>query len=299
MSQQPHGILNINKPTGWTSHDVVAKVRGILGTRRVGHAGTLDPLATGVLVVCVGKATRVAEYLMASEKQYRAVIQLGITTDTYDADGRITSQMPVPALSESDLHRALTHFSGEIQQVPPVYSAIKHDGVPLHRRARRGEQVQPSPRTITIHEIALLKWNAPNLTIEVTCGAGTYVRSLSHDLGQILGCGAVLTDLVRTRSGSFRLQDAITLETLANAMEAGRLAGHLHPLKSALTSLTRVPADETTTTRLAHGIAIPCTAPPDNEIGYALGPGGDVVAILTYDAAHDRWQPRKVFVSPR
>ena len=190
-----NGILNINKPAGWTSHDVVAWVRRVLREKRAGHAGTLDPMATGVLLVCLGQATRVAEYLMGGEKVYRAEAQLGIVTDTYDADGEVMASAPVPPLTADDLRRTLAGFVGEIMQVPPAYSAIKQDGVAAYRKARRGEAVTLAPRPVTIRRIELLDWtpaDAPaasgdRLTIEVTCGAGTYIRSLTHDLGQALG----------------------------------------------------------------------------------------------------------------
>jgi tRNA pseudouridine55 synthase len=297
MSQLRHGILNINKPTGWTSHDVVAKARGILSTRRVGHTGTLDPLATGVLVICVGKATRVAEYLTASDKQYRAGILLGTTTDTYDTDGQVTAQLPVPELSLQDLIHALAGFLGEIQQVPPIYSAIKKDGVPLYKLARRGEVTSPEPRTVCIHNTTLLDWHTPNITLDVTCGPGTYIRSLAYDLGQILGCGAVLTSLTRLRSGSFKLEEAITLEALAEAEKAGNLDQHFHPLQAGLSALTPVRVDGENAKRLSHGIAIPCPTPPENNAGYALDLDGQVVAILAYDSKQSQWRPRKVFVS--
>ena len=235
-----HGILNLDKPAGWTSHDVVAWVRRVLREKRVGHAGTLDPMATGVLLVCVGQATRVVEYLTAGQKIYRAEAQLGVTTDTYDADGQVTATAGVPPLTADDLRDALASFVGEIQQRPPAYSAIKQDGEAAYRKARRGETVELPARPVTIHGIELLDWDptASKFTIEVTCGPGTYIRSLTHDLGQALGCGAVLTRLTRTRSGQFTLDDAVALDDLAEAARADELARHLHPLAAALDKLT-------------------------------------------------------------
>jgi tRNA pseudouridine55 synthase len=315
MLARYHGILNLNKPMDWTSHDVVAKVRRILGQREVGHAGTLDPLATGVLLICVGQATRVAEYLMVSEKVYRAVARLGVTTDTYDKDGQVVAEAPIPKLTRQDLLRALKPFSGEILQRPPAYSAIKQDGEPAHRKARRGKVVEIEPRLVTIHRVDLLDWHSPHLTIEVTCGPGTYIRSLTHDLGQALGCGAVLIQLTRLRSGPFMLEDAVELEKLAHAAGTGQVARFLHPfvgaglvedprkgapaLEAALryAGLTRVPVNAEEATRLAHGQAILCPTPPATEGGYAITPDGSVVAILTHDPAHGLWRPRKVFVT--
>lgn len=295
-----HGILNLNKPGGWTSHDVVAKVRRILAQREVGHAGTLDPLATGVLLVCVGQATRVAEYLMAGDKVYRAEAWLGITTDTYDIDGRIIAEAPVPALTDSDVRQALARFVGTIQQAPPPYSAIKQAGVPAHRRARRGEAVELPARPTIIYDIRLLSLELrgaahPALSFEVSCAPGTYIRSLVHDLGQALGCGAVLAGLTRLRSGRFDLADAVTPEALAEAAAQGRVSDLLQPLSAALAGLTAVHVDETAERQLRHGRAIPCPAPPPAATAYAVSVAGTAVAILKHDPLRGMWQPTKVF----
>ena len=290
-----NGIINLNKPDGWTSHDVVARVRRILGQRTVGHAGTLDPMATGVLLVCTGQATRVTEYLMSSDKVYRAVVRLGEVTDTYDATGTVVATAPVPELSAGSIEQVLATFTGDIQQLPPAYSAIKQDGVPLHRRARRGEHVELRPRPVTIRRISLLERQGSDLAIEVQCGAGTYIRSLAHDLGQSLGCGAHLTGLVRLRSGRFTLAEATTLEKLAAAAETGDLAGCLHPLTDALNGMTRVPVDAEGAARLRHGQTIPGSTHTPGEPGYAQDDGGHVVAILDYDAGRQVWRPHKVF----
>jgi tRNA pseudouridine55 synthase len=292
-----NGILNIDKPAGWTSHDVVAWVRRVLHEKRAGHAGTLDPMATGVLLVCVGQATRVAEYLMGGEKVYRAEVQLGVVTDTYDADGQVIAAAAVPPLSADDLRPALAGFVGDIWQVPPAYSAIKQDGVAAYRKARRGEAVELAARPVSIYGIELLDWSAPRLTIEVTCGPGTYIRSLAHDLGQALGCGAMLSRLVRLRSSQFTLDDAAGTDDLADACRAGELARYLHPLEAALRHLTRVPVDADQAARLAHGQAIPCPIAPAVETGYAVDSSRTVVAILAYDPMQVVWRPDKVFVT--
>ncbi|MCX6029816.1 MAG: tRNA pseudouridine(55) synthase TruB [Chloroflexi bacterium] len=292
-----NGILNINKPTGWTSHDVVAKVRRLLGQREVGHAGTLDPLATGVLLVCAGEATRVSEYLMAGQKVYRAVARLGVTTDTYDIDGQITAEKPIPRLTRQDVRRALDRFVGAIQQMPPAFSAIKKDGVPAYQRARKGQEVELAARPVTIHRIELLEFQSPHVTIEVVCDPGTYIRSLTHDMGQVLGCGAVLIQLTRLRSGQFTVEDANDLETLAEAARTGELARHLHPLRAALYDLTPVSIDAAASQRLMHGQTIPCSVTPKMDTGYALEFDGTVRAILTYDAATNLWRPHKVFAT--
>lgn len=294
------GILNIDKPAGWTSHDVVGKVRRLLGQKSVGHAGTLDPLATGVLLVCVGQATRVAEYLMAGRKLYRATVQLGLTTDTYDIEGATVATAPVPELTHDDLARALAPFIGALAQIPPAFSAIKQAGVPAYRRARRGETVTLEARPITIYSIELLAWRPPLVTLDVTCDPGTYIRSLAHDLGQALGCGGALAGLRRLRSGRFGIEDAVSLDDLGAASQAGQTARYIHPIRAALYDLTPVAVDDEAAARLAHGQPILGPAGPVTDEGYALTAAGAVVAILRSDGAcnvatHCQWWPKKVF----
>jgi tRNA pseudouridine55 synthase len=295
------GILNIDKPAGWTSHDVVGKVRRILGQKSVGHAGTLDPLATGVLLVCAGQATRVSEYLMAGRKVYRATVQLGLATDTCDIEGAPLATAPVPELTPDDLTQALTAFVGELAQIPPAFSAIKQDGVPAYRRARRGETVTMEARPVTIHHIELLAWQSPLLTIDVTCDPGTYIRSLARDLGAALGCGGTLAGLRRLRSGQFGIEDAVGLETLAEASQAGQLGRYLHPIRAALYDLTPVVVDAEAAARLAHGQPILGPAGPTTDEGYALTAAGAAVAILRRDVTCNisttdcQWWPKKVF----
>ena len=205
------GILNLNKPKGWTSHDVVAYVRRLTGIQRVGHAGTLDPMATGVLLVCLGRATRIVEYLMAGRKRYRTVLHLGISTDSHDADGQVTATVPV-VVTRADVEKALPNYRGSIKQIPPMVSAIKRDGQPLYKLARRGITVERASRPVEIYELKLTEWLPPTLTVELTCSPGTYVRALARDLGQELGCGAHVTALSRLASGEFTLCEAIGLD---------------------------------------------------------------------------------------
>lgn len=316
-----NGILNVNKPAGWTSHDVVAWLRHLLHVKRVGHAGTLDPLATGVLLVCVGQATRVAEYLMASPKSYQGRIQLGVVTDTYDVEGTILARHPVPELTRAALQDVLACFVGRILQTPPAFSAIKQDGISLHRLARRGQAVAPAPRPVTIHRIALLSWEPPFLEVAVDCDPGTYIRSLAHDVGQALGCGAALAGLIRTRSGAFTLADAATVEELAAAAAAGTIGRYLRPLRAALSGLIPVTVTEAQAATLRRGQPIP-GLPPGGDLGrqaadaagaagaaahlpaplqprqgYGVLADGTVVAVLRYDPAHRAWWPNKVFAA--
>jgi tRNA pseudouridine55 synthase len=295
------GILNVDKPPGITSHDVVDAVRRISGQRQVGHAGTLDPMATGVLLVCLGKATRVTEYLMASAKRYRATVVLGAVTDTYDAEGEILSSGGRTDFSRQEIEAALAGFAGRIEQVPPMYSALKRDGQPLHRLARQGKTVELEPRTVEIHEITLLDWAAPALIFEVACSSGTYVRSLAHDLGQRLGSGAYLTSLVRLSSGRFSLEEATSLARLEEAFQHGQEADYLLPLDEALLDWPAMIVDGDRARRIVQGQAVAGEPPAAGEAevplcrAYSLD--GDFLAILTYHATTGQWRPKKVFAA--
>ena len=212
-----NGILIIDKPAGWTSHDVVAKLRGILHEKRIGHAGTLDPMATGVLPVFVGRATRAVEFAADREKEYLAGLRLGLTTDTQDTTGTVLSTHPVD-LTRAQVEAALSPFRGEILQVPPMYSAIKRQGQKLYELARRGQEVDRLPRPVTIHTLEIVDQPSPTeYTLRVACSKGTYVRTLCHDIGQALGCGGAMYALRRTQAAGFSLQDAVTLETVQAA----------------------------------------------------------------------------------
>ncbi len=310
----PDGILNLDKPRGLTSHDVVARVRVLTGIRRVGHAGTLDPLATGVLLLCIGQATRVSEYLMAGQKTYRARVRLGVTTDTYDAEGQVVAKAPVEA-SRVQVEASLAYFRGLIEQVPPMYSALKHQGTALYRLARQGIEVQREPRQVEFFRLELTGWEPPECTLEMDCSPGTYVRVLAHDLGQMLGCGACVAGLTRLVSGSFRLEDAITLEELTQAIEENRWLDLLHPMDAPLAS--RFPAlhlNADAARRLCLGQAIslspggegedfaidgspaPISLPPDGGgLARGYGPDGTFLALAAYDPEANVWRPHKVF----
>ncbi len=292
---QVSGILNINKPGGMTSHDVVDRVRRISGQRRVGHAGTLDPLATGVLLVCLGQATRVAEYLMASDKVYQAQVRLGVSTDTHDAEGEVTATAEVN-VSEDEVREALSSFVGSIQQVPPMYSALKHKGTPLYKLARQGITVEREPRSVEIHDIELLDWTPPLLTIRVKCSPGTYIRALARDLGQKLGCGAHLQSLTRLASGHFTLETAVSLDELEKVWAQGDWRKLLYPLDEALLDLEPMIVDGETEKRIRHGQQVQGPAAREKgELRRAYSPKGELIAILRHDPRTDLWQPKKVF----
>ena len=206
-----NGILVIDKSAGWTSQDVAAKLRGVFHERRVGHGGTLDPMATGVLPVFVGRATRAAEFLESAEKEYVAGLRLGVVTDTQDTSGTVLETNSV-CVTRAQLEAALRQFLGPIEQIPPMYSAIKINGQKLYELARRGQEVARRPRSITIHALELLEGEGADWTVRVRCSKGTYVRTLCHDLGRALGCGGCMSSLRRTRAGSFTLAQAVTMQ---------------------------------------------------------------------------------------
>jgi tRNA pseudouridine55 synthase len=293
------GVLNVDKPSGVTSHDVVDAVRRVAGQRKVGHAGTLDPMATGVLLVCLGKATRVAEYLMAGRKRYRATIVLGTTTDTYDADGQVVRSGEPVHFTRKEIEAAVASFVGQIEQIPPMYSALKHDGRPLHELARQGVTVERKPRVVGIDELVLLNWTPPSLIVDLACSPGTYVRSLAHDLGQKLGSGAYLASLVRLSSGRFRLEDSVSLERLEQAFQHGQEEEYLLPLDEALLDWPAIVVGTEEASRIAHGQALPAEWHVADGEGATLcrvyDPDGGFVAVLAYHSATKQWRPKKVF----
>ncbi len=223
----PAGFLVVDKPAGMTSHDVVDAARKWLGTRRVGHLGTLDPQATGVLPLAIREATKLVSFIRNDKKSYVGSVHFGIETDTLDAQGQVTERFAGPAPQESAIAIALDAFRGQIEQIPPMYSAVKKNGVPLHRLARRGEEVARDPKKVRIQRLDLIRYESPVAEIEVDCSVGTYVRVLAADLGARLGCGAHLENLRRTRSGPFEIQQAVGFEQLERDAESGEVENHL------------------------------------------------------------------------
>jgi tRNA pseudouridine55 synthase len=297
------GIFNVDKPLGWSSFDVVALIRRLSGVRRVGHAGTLDPAAEGVLPVCLGQATRVAEYLVELPKTYRATIRLGKSTDTYDGEGTVTATADASGLGRREVEDALSSFQGEIEQVPPMYSALKHAGVPLYRYARAGKTIEREARTVKIHRIDLLNFESPVATVDLECGRGAYIRTLAHDLGEKLGCGAYLESLVRTAMGPFSLDRAVSIEELRAAFGDGGWQDLILPLDTPLTHwLAAIVGEENERhTRSGRTLDLRPTRP---ERTARLAPGtlcraysldGYLIAVLRYLGQGGRWQPEKVF----
>lgn len=248
-----NGILNINKPPGVTSYQVVAKIKRLSGERKVGHAGTLDPTAVGVLPVCLGKATRIIEYFLDTRKTYLAEIEFGVTTDSYDSSGQVTSHRNTSAISQSQVAEALDTFSGLIWQEPPMFSALKHHGTPLYRLARAGITIERPKRQIRIYRIELKSFEPPIATVEVECGRGTYIRTLAHDLGESLGCGGNIKSLARLQYGPFQIGDAVTIPTLEDAFRSGNSAEYLYPIEFVLSNLPAVTVSIEMTSLLKHG----------------------------------------------
>ncbi|KPL10510.1 hypothetical protein AMJ71_02840 [candidate division TA06 bacterium SM1_40] len=248
-----NGIVLANKPRGWTSFDVVSWARRRLDNVKVGHAGTLDPDATGLLVLLVGQATKLSQYLMLDEKEYLARVRLGIRTDTDDATGDVVAEQAPPPLSEADIEETLTSFRGTIRQVPPAVSALKQGGRRWYRLAREGAVFERVPRDVTIHELELRSYESPFIGLRVVCSKGTYIRALARDIGETLGCGGCLVDLVRIRVGRFELREAIEAEEGTTGEELSR---RLLPLEDLLPDWPKAMISDEAQVRVGHGAAI-------------------------------------------
>ena len=286
-----NGLLVVDKPAGLTSFDVVARLRRLTKTRRVGHAGTLDPLATGVLVVALGPATRLLEYLSGADKQYETTILLGVTTDTADAAGRVLRRVDVAQLSPEEIRRALEQFVGEILQVPPAVSAVKVGGERAYRLARAGQDVALPPRRVVVHAITPLAITPPTVRLRVHCGSGVYIRSLARDLGERLGVGGHVLELRRLAVGEFSLAQAHSLDELEEATRRGTLSQLVLPPERALAGWLLIPVTAREAACLRQGK--PLAAVPTQPRAAAIDERGRLVAIL--EAANGYWQPTKVW----
>ncbi len=287
------GILIVDKPAGMTSHDVVAVVRRAAKTKKVGHAGTLDPLATGVLVLAIGQATRTLEYLTVHDKRYSATVRLGQSTTTYDAEGEILSTYTGEMPSRADVEAVLNGMRGEIQQVPPVYSAIKQGGEPLYAKARRGETVEVAARDVAIYELDITEWNPPDVGLSVHCSKGTYIRSIAFDIGAALEVGGHLTALRRTASGIFTEQAAHSLAEIQAATPDG-IATWLLPSGAGLEEVPAMTVASDGITALRQGKALP--ASEGAGVSRVLDEQGQLVAIVEWREGRG-WQPAKVFAA--
>lgn len=291
-----HGFLVVDKPAGWTSHDVVARARRLTGQRRIGHAGTLDPAATGVLPLAVGSATRVLEYLAGASKTYLADVTFGVETDSFDGDGRITTMRDASSLTRVDVEYLLQPFLGAISQIPPMHSAIKIGGRRLYELARQGEEIERPPRGVVISTLDLIDWQPPVATLLVDCSKGTYIRSLARDLGAASGAGAYLSNLVRLRSGPFTLCGAITLGDLAaSALPWAWTSLAVHP-DAVLEEWPALLLDAADATAWSTGLALPA-AGDASGMCRAYDTGGSWLGIGTADEVANLWRPAKVIES--
>ncbi|MFN2134473.1 MAG: tRNA pseudouridine(55) synthase TruB [Candidatus Promineifilaceae bacterium] len=283
------GLLLIDKPIGPTSFDVIARLRRLSDIRRIGHAGTLDPLASGLLLVCVGRATRLLEYLSDQSKRYEATLTLGRRTDTFDAEGVVLGEKPID-VSLPEIERTLERFRGPIVQRAPAYSAVKRDGVPLYKLARQGVDVERPTRDVIIHDLELRAWERPELHLTVFCSSGTYIRSLADDIGHELGCGAYLSGLRRTAIGSFSIADALRLEEL----DSDNWQEYLQTVDTAARHLPVVIFAPDVAERVMYGQRVPAAGVlAEGEAARAYDAGGRFLGIVL--AGEDVWQPHKMF----
>lgn len=293
------GILNINKAYGMTSMDVVRGIKRSSGLKRVGHGGTLDPIATGVVPVCVGQATRVMEYLLGGTKEYRAVVELGINTDTYDSVGQITSRQDPSNVKLEDVEKVLNLFTGVFNQIPPMYSALKKNGQRLYHLARAGIEVEREPRKVEVHNLTLLEWSTPTISLEVSCGGGFYMRSLANDIGAKLGCGAHLQSLVRLRSGPFRISESISLVDAEDKFRNGVWHEIMYAADIVLENLRAVILSRKLEDSIRHGQSVPAKliqiVPNVAENCRAYDIDGRLIAILKFNEPTSLWRPIKVF----
>ena len=296
-----NGFLNFYKPTGMTSMDALRRIKRITGQRqKVGHAGTMDPLAKGVLPICFGQATRLMDQILDGLKRYRVEIELGATTSTYDAEGEVVKTGDPGNITREDIETCLIPFIGLIEQTPPMYSAIKVNGQRLYKLARAGIEVQRNARTVEIHDIQIHDIALPTVILSVECGRGVYIRSLAHDLGQALGCGGYVTDLIRQYSGGFSVEESMTLEQLEAACESPQgWQEYLYPVDWALRELRSTIVSPSAEQYLSHGQSV-SLARADQDAGYleqfrAYTSDGRFLALVRCDRSAQVWRPVKVF----
>ncbi|MFD0698337.1 tRNA pseudouridine(55) synthase TruB [Paenibacillus sp. GCM10027628] len=300
------GVLPVWKPEGYTSHDVVAKVRRILGVKRIGHTGTLDPQVTGVLPLCIGRATRMVEYIQELPKQYEAVLSIGLSTDTEDMTGTVLEEVRDVSLTEDQIRTALATFIGEIEQVPPMFSAVKVDGKRLYELAREGKEVERKSRKVTIHSIEILGMNLqvqhPEIHFRVTCSKGTYIRTLCVDIGKSLGYPAVMKSLVRTSTGSLRRDQCLTFEQIQQFKEDGSLQAHLIPMDQAIMHIPSIRLTSTESVHALQGKKIAMNservagADASSSIFRAYSPDERFLGIFEWKSVSQSLTPAKVFL---
>ncbi len=291
------GFLNVNKPEGMTSFNIVARLRHLSSEKRVGHAGTLDPIATGVLPICFGQATRVVSFLIDSNKTYIAQIELGTATNTFDREGEITHSDDPSGVTVAQVEMALAKFQGSIEQIPPSHSALKYRGRRYYELARAGILIEPRPRKVNIDNIALVDCQLPLITIKVVCGKGTYVRSLANDLGSCLGCGAHLKSLARIQCGPFSIEDALSMPEIESAFQQGTWKKLLHPMDSPVLNWKAAIVNKRDEAAIRNGrsISLKQDHPHSEEYCRAYSSDGHFIAVLRFIADEKLWHPEKVF----
>jgi tRNA pseudouridine55 synthase len=287
MRSQLSGVLTIDKPAGQSSAKTVAVVKKLLGVAKVGHSGTLDPFATGVLVCCINQATRLARFFLRSRKSYTAVLRLGEQTDTQDATGQVVATSSVPQLQPDRLVDLFKQFEGQMMQQPPVYSALKHKGTPLYKLARNGTPIQKPPRRVTISSLRITDVRLPDIEFDVTCSAGTYVRTLCADIGERIGCGGHLLSLRRTASGGFSLAGAVALETLEAIGGTAQRLNLLTPMADALYDMRQVEANPDLLRRIAHGRPLTAAHVPQESINKNTAPAACCGYVKVVDAGNE------------
>lgn len=296
-----HGVLNVYKEKGYTSHDVVAKLRGITGQKKIGHTGTLDPDATGVLPVCLGKATKLCDMLTDKDKTYEAVLLLGVSTDTQDAGGEVLGMADTAGIGEEEVREAIQSFVGGYSQVPPMYSALKVGGKRLYELAREGKVVERKARPVDIYQIRVLKMDLPRVWMEVSCSKGTYIRTLCHDIGEKLGCGGCMEELVRTKVSSFLLSDSLTLADIHKRMQEGTLGEVLVPVDAMFGGYRKIVVKEPWISLARNGNSLPPKAVTGGE-GIADGEdvrlyneAGQFIAIYAWKEERKEYHIVKMF----
>lgn len=298
------GFLNIDKGPGMMSMDVLRRIKRMTGLKKVGHGGTLDPDATGVLPVCVGRATRFIDLVVDGHKQYTMTVRLGTTTDTYDASGTVTTRCDPSSITREQVETALDAFRGEIEQIPPMYSAIKYKGRRLYKLAREGIEVERAPKRLTVTSLELTEWSPPDFVLEVVCGRGFYARSLAHDLGHALHGAAHLLNLVRGRVGPFRLGDSVTLDELEKRVKLGNWLELMYPVDFVLEHLPAIVVDPLNEEHIRQGRPVRAGVGGRNDLqqeggqrARIYGSEGELIAVARYDPSGPWWRPEKV-VSP-
>ena len=297
------GYLNINKPQGWSSTDVVRKLKGITRAKKIGHGGTLDPLATGVLPICVGSATRFADTVLLGTKSYRISLELGSATNTYDSTGDVTAEADWSGVTEQDVRDSLDKFRGRFDQIPPMFSALHHNGKRLYELARKGVEVERPPRSVETFRLELVEFDPPRAVVDVECSHGFYARSLVHNIGEELGVHAHLTGLIRTHAGAFRIEDTVTIEDVAAAVDTGDWRDVAMPIDTTLQHLKPVSLTDDQDEYVRNGRQLSVGTfgtPGDFQSGErvrAYSSDGELVAILVFEPEKLGWRPEKVLAA--